>query len=64
MGWYDFEIPQLFIVENSKQIMNYVNTLVWRVYKTLLLTIKNTRNYSGFYQSLSGYYMVFMNYIA
>ena len=36
MGWYDFEIPQLFIVENSKQSMNYVNTLVWRVYKTLL----------------------------
>ena len=28
MGWYDFEIPQLFIVENSKQSMNYVNTLV------------------------------------
>ena len=64
MGWYDFEIPQLFIVENSKQSMNYVNTLVWRVYKALLLTIKNTRNYSGFYQSLSDYYMVFMNYIA
>ena len=22
------------------------------------------RNYSGFYQGLSGYYMVFMNYVA
>ena len=36
----------------------------WTRYKTLLLTEKIMRNYSGFYQDLSGYYMVFMNYIA
>ena len=36
----------------------------WARYKTLLLTEKIMRNYSGFYQDLSGYYMVFMNYIA
>ena len=23
MGWFDFEIPQFFIVENSKQSMNF-----------------------------------------
>ena len=34
------------------------------MYKTLLLTEKIMLNYSGFYQGLSGYYMVFMNYIA
>ena len=33
----------------------------WARYKTLLLTEKIMRNYSGFYQDLSGYYMVFMN---
>ena len=30
-------------------------------YKTLSLTEKVMRNYSGFYQGLSGYYLVFMN---
>ena len=33
----------------------------WARYETLLLTEKIMRNYSGFYQDLSGYYMVFMN---
>ena len=34
-----------------------------KTYRTLLLTEKIVRNYSGFYQGLSDYYMVFINYI-
>ena len=48
--------------------MAYVNTLYknvsWIRYKTLLLTEKIMCDFSGFYQGLSGCYMIFMNYIA
>ena len=33
-------------------------------YETLLLTENDMRNYSGFYQDLSCYYIMFINFIA
>ena len=45
------------------QILWYEN-VSWTRYKKLLLTEKIMRNYSGFYQNISGTYIVFVNYIA
>ena len=45
------------VCSTIKRFLNEIKT-------TLLLTEKIMRNYSGFYQDLSGYFIVFMNYVA
>ena len=45
------------VCSTIKRFLNEIKT-------TLLLTEKIMRNYSGFYQDLSGYFTVFMNYVA